>query len=88
MVIIPVAREVSFQGFLFKLRQRHLRLSCLMSSLNHGILEIERTIYHSPCFKRGKLVQNVTKGHVKAVSKCINVVLVCACTNHRRGNIS
>ena len=34
------------------------------------------------------LVQNVSKGHVKAVGECINVVPVYACKKHRRGNIS
>ena len=40
------------------------------------------TINHSPCFKRGMLVQDVSKGRVKAVGECINVVPVCACTKH------
>ena len=59
MVIIPVAREVSFQGFLFKATTFTLEL--------FNVIIKPRdlwTIYHNPCFKRGMLVQNVSEGTV------------------------
>ena len=72
MVIISVAREVSFQGFLFKATTFTLEL--------FNVIIKPRdlwTSYHNPCFKRGMLVQNVSKGHVKAVGECINAVPHC-----------
>ena len=84
MVIISVAREVSFQGFLFKATTFSLELFNVIFKPRDPW-----TSYHNPCFRRGMLVQNVSKGHVKAVAgECINVVPVYACTKHRRGNIS
>ena len=64
MVIIPVAREVSFHGFLFK-------VTAFMLELVNVIIKPWDlwTINHSPCFKRGKLVQNVSKGSVKVPMK-------------------
>ena len=71
MVIIPVTREVSFQGFLFKATTFMLELfNIIIKPQDLG------TIYRTPCFKRGMLVQNVSEGHVKAVGECINVVPV------------
>ena len=55
MVIISVAREVSFQGFLFKVTKFTLEL--------FNVIFKPRdlwTIYHNPCFKRGMLVKNVS----------------------------
>ena len=83
MVIIPVTREVSFHGSLFKATTLTLEL------FNVIVKQWDLwTINHSPCLKRGKLIQYVSKGLVKAVGECINVVPVYACTKHRRGNIS
>ena len=83
MVIIPVTREVSFHGSLFKATTLTLEL------FNVIIKPWDLwTINHNPCFKRGKLIQYVSKGLVKAVGECINVVPMYACTKHRRGNIS
>ena len=55
MVIIPVTREVSFQGFLFK-------ATTFMLELFNIIIKPQDlwTIYRNPCFKRGMLVQNVS----------------------------
>ena len=83
MVIIPVTREVSFHGSLFKATTLTLEL------FNVIIKPWDLwTINHSPCFQRAKLIQYVSKGLVKAVGECINVVPMYACTKHRRGNIS
>ena len=83
MVIIPVTREVSFHGSLFE-------ATTLTPELFNVIMKPWdlRTINYSPGFKRGKLIQYVSKDLVKAVGECINVLLVYACTKHRRGNIS
>ena len=86
MVIISVAREVSFQGFLFKVTMFTLELFNVI--IKPRDLWDLWTINHNPCFKRGMLVQNVSKGHIKAVGECINVVPAYACTKHTRGNIS
>ena len=83
MVIIPVTREVSFHGSLFKATTLTLEL------FNVIIKPWDLwTINHSPCFKRRKPIQHVSKGLVKAVGERINVVPLYACTKHRRGNIS
>ena len=52
VVIIPVTREVSFRGFLFK-------VTTFMLELYNFIIKPRDlwTIYHNPCFKRGMLVK-------------------------------
>lgn len=71
MVIIPVARKVSFQSFLFKATTFTLELFNVMIKPRDIW-----TIFQNPCLKRGMLVQNAIKDHVKAVGECINVVPV------------
>ena len=80
MVIIPVAREVSFQGFLFKATTFTLEL--------FNVIIKPRDLWTIILVLGGMLVQNVSKGDVKAVGECINVVPMHACKKHRRGNIS
>lgn len=60
MVIIPVAREVRFHSSLFKV------IAFTLELFNVIIKPWDLwTINHSPCFKWGKLVQNVCMGPVK-----------------------
>ena len=54
--------KLSFQGFLFK-------ATTFTFELFNVIIKPRDlwTIFHNPCPKRGMLVQNFIKGHVKAV---------------------
>ena len=52
LVIIPVTKEVSFHGSFFKATTLTLELFNVIIKLCDLW-----TINHSPCFKRGKLIQ-------------------------------